>query len=264
MSNYRGFKTSPILAELYDLVPMYAVKPDVDFYVQYCSATGGKILELGCGTGRVLIPAARSGCEITGLDISEHVLTRCRDKLQLEAHDVQERVRLVQGNMIDFDIKDHFDLVIIPFRPFQQLISVDDQLACLHRIHRHLNPSGKLVFDFFQVNMAIISDPNRKEEVEDVAEFTLPDGRRLRRTHRLTALHRAEQYNDVELIYYLTDKSGNTERIVEPFPFRYFFRYEVEHLLARCGFEVRELFGDFDKTPLSDDSPEIVFVAEKI
>jgi len=106
-------------------------------------------------------------------------------------------------------------------------------------------------------------DPRRTEETEDVAEFIHPDGRRLRRCSRLVATHRAERYNDVELIYYLTERSGETKRLVQSFPFRYFFRYEVEHLFARGGFEVIELYGNFDKTPLTDDSPEMIFVGKK-
>ena len=76
------------------------------------------------------------------------------------------------------------------------------------------------------------------------------------------AFHRAEQRNDVEMIYHVTYGDGRTERLPFAFTFRYFFRYEVEHLLARCRFRVIELFGDFDRSLLRDDSPEMIFVAE--
>ena len=76
-------------------------------------------------------------------------------------------------------------------------------------------------------------------------------------------VHRAEQFSDVELIYYITDANGRTERLVQGFPMRYFFRYEVEHLLARCGFSIVDVFGDCDKSPLGDNSPEMIFVARK-
>lgn len=263
MSTYGDYEDQPMLAELYDLVPSYAKRPDIDFYLQYCLAAGGKILELGCGTGRVLLPIADADCQITGLDLSRYMLSKCRQKLQLKAKDVQNRVQLVQGEMTHFDLDDIFHLTIIPFRPFQHLISVNDQLACLRSINRHLAMKGTLIIDVFQVDLGRLNNPRFTEEVEDVAEFELSDGRRLRRTHRMTALHQAEQYNDCELIYYLTDTDGTTQRFVQTFPFRYFFRYEVEHLLARCGFKPVDLFGDFDKSPLTDDSPEMIFIAEK-
>ncbi len=122
---------------------------------------------------------------------------------------------------------------------------------------------GKLVLDLFQTDPKRINNPKYMEETEDFPEVELPDGGKFRRTHRISAFHRAEQYNDVELIFYVTYPSGKTKRLVQAFPFRYFFRYEVEHFLFRCGFKVVELFGDYDKSPLSNDSPEMIFIAEK-
>ena len=79
--------------------------------------------------------------------------------------------------------------------------------------------------------------------------------------NKVTAFHRAGQRNDVEMIYNVMHQDGRQERLVMAFPLRYFFRYEVEHLLARCGFRVQEIFGDFDRSPLRDNSPEMIFVA---
>lgn len=263
MSSHGGYEDQPLLAELYDLVPGYAERADRDFYLDLCKETEGSILELGCGSGRILLPIAQAGCRITGIDISKHMLAQCRRKLQLLPPDLQNRVRLVESDIVEFDLAEAFQSAIIPFRVLQHLIDVADQLSCLRNVNRHLALEGKLIFDVFQVNLEYINDPRSIEEREDVAQYELPDGTRLRRTSRLAALHRAEQYNDVEMIYYLTRTAGTTERIVQAFPFRYFFRYEIEHLLDRCGFRVVELFGDFDKSPLTDDSPEMIFVAKK-
>jgi len=261
--NSGTYRDNPGLAELYDLVPGYGKLADIAFYVDEYLNRGGKILELGCGTGRVLIPLAEAGAEITGLDISENMLSVCREKLEQKSKKVKNRVRLVRGDMTAFTLEETFNVIIIPFRPFQHLITVPDQLSCLRKINQHLVENGKLIFDLFQVDLNRIDNPRYLEEVEDVTEYELPDGRRLRRTHRVAAYHRTEQYNDVELIYYLTGKDGATERIVHAFPFRYFFRYEMEHLLKRSGFKIVNLFGDFDKCPLTDSSPEMIFVAEK-
>ena len=263
MSKYGGYVDQPIMAELYDLVPSYAKRADIDFYLQYCVTASGPILELGCGTGRILLPAAEAGCRMTGLDISKHMLSECHRKLQLKPAEVQSRVRTVQGDMTNFDLTESFHLSIIPFRAFLHVIAVDDQLACLRRISRHLTTGGHLILDVFQVDLKRINNPRATEESEDFAEHELPDGRRLRRTSRVVAFHPADQVNDVEMIYHLTNLDGTTERIIQAFPFRYIFRYEMEHLLARCGFKVVDLFGNFDKSPLADNSPEMIFVAEK-
>jgi SAM-dependent methyltransferase len=260
MGKHGGYEDEPIVAEFYDL---YATRSDIGFYLDYCRAAKGKILELGCGTGRILIPAADSDCQITGLDLSQHMLAKCGEKLKQKSADVQNRVRLIKDSMTDFNLNEKFRLTIIPFHAFQHLISVDDQLSCLECIHRHLEKDGKLIFDVFHVNFDKIDSPRNKEEVEADPEFELADGRRFRRTYRITAFNRAEQYNNVEIFHYLTDTDGTTIRLVQAFPFRYFFRYEVEHLLVRCGFNLVESFGDFSKAPIGDDSPEMIFVAKK-
>ena len=261
-SQYGGYEDQAFIAELYDHIPGYAGRPDQGFYLDYARSAEGKILELGCGTGRLLIPIAAAGCAIVGLDLSEHMLAKCREKLQRQPEEVQERVRIVQGDTTCFDLEETFGLVTVPFRAFQHLISLDEQIACLRCVNRHLVMGEKLILDLFQVNLRYLTDPANTEEREDF-QVEIPGGRTLRRTHRLAALHRSEQVNDVEIIYHVSHPDGHTERLVQAFPFRYFFRYEVEHLLARCGFRVAELFGSFDRSPLKDDSPEMIFVAEK-
>jgi hypothetical protein len=101
-------------------------------------------------------------------------------------------------------------------------------------------------------------------EMEVGAKIELPDGRVVHRTNRTEAFHSVEQYNDMEFIYYITYPDGRKERLVHVFPMRYFYRYEIEHLLSLCGFKVVELFGNFDKSDFCDDSSEMIFLAEKI
>ena len=123
------------LAEIYDAV--YADRDDAGFWTALAPAEGGT-LELACGTGRVLLPLARAGHEVVGLDLSPAMLARCRTRLAAEPAAVRERVRLVQADMTAFDVGRRFALVTSPFRGFQHLTAVTDQLACLGRCHAHL------------------------------------------------------------------------------------------------------------------------------
>ena len=264
MNRFGGYQDQPLLPELYDFIPSYAERRDVEFYVDLARRAKGKVLELGCGTGRILIPTAAAGCQVVGLDLATNMLTKCREKVARQPRKVQERVRLAQGDMVNFNLGETFSLITTPFRPFQHLLSLEEQLGCLRSVNRHLEEGEKLVLDVFQPDFQRLTDPKFKQETEEFPEVELPDGRRLRRTSRIVAFHRAEQYNEVELTYYVTHRDGRRERWAQRFPFRYFFRYEVEHLLARGGFRVVELFGDFDRSPLRDDSPEMIFVAEKL
>lgn len=264
MINKSGsYDTNPFLAEYYDYVPAYENRKDIDFYKKYAGDSEDEILEMGCGTGRILIPIARAGHYITGLDLSDYMLERCKEKVKKEPGEVQRRINLVKSDMSDFDIGIKFKLIIIPFRAFQHLLFFEDQLKCLECIYKHLDNEGKLIIDFFQVNMSFLTNPDYMVEKEDMSEIQLSDGRKLRRTNRIVKQHRAEQCNESEIIYYITHPQGKKERLVHAFPFRYFFRYEVVHLLARCGFRVVELFGDFDTSKLNDHSPEMIFVAKK-
>lgn len=248
------------IAEYYDASPVVNGRGDVDFYVQAVKEFGEPVLELGCGSGRVTLAVARAGFKISGLDLSPKMLAQAEEKLPPLPAKTRERVSFVQGNMANFELAERFRLAIIPFRPFQHLLDVQQQLACLLCVHKHLQPGGRLVLDFFQ------TDPRRMYDQEylrerQVAEYEMSEGRKVRLTERVTAFHRADQVNDVEMIYNVTHGDGRQERLTMAFPFRYFFRYEVEHLLARCGFQVEETFGDFDRSALRDQSPEMIFVA---
>jgi SAM-dependent methyltransferase len=256
-------------AELYDYVVPYQTRQDVTFFVEAAQASGGPVLEVACGTGRVLIPTARAGIAITGIDLSAHMLDVCARKLAQEPVDVQARAEIDQADMRDFDLGRTFQLITLPFRPFQHLIEVEDQIACLCCVQRHLAADGRLILDMFNPSLPHMAGKVTGEEQGDEPEFTMPDGRHVLRRSRIVARDVFKQYQDVELIYYVThpdggQRAGTTERLVHAFPMRYFFRYEVEHLLARCGFEVEALYADYDKSVYGSKYPgELIFVARK-
>jgi len=250
-----GYDAASELPELYDHIPVYNSRPDIEFYVNLCREAG-QAFECGCGTGRILIPAAQAGCRITGLDQSSGMLARCRAKTEALPPAVRERTTLFQTDMTRFHLGQAFPLAIAPFRPIQHLTAVADQLAFLRCVREHLAPGGRLVFDVFNPNLAMLAAPLSPDEVEDTPEQLLPCGRRMRRAFRITRKRPAEQVNDIEMIWYLDGR-----RTVQSFPFRYFFRFELEHLLALAGFEVTALYGDFDGSPFTDGSPEMIFTA---
>jgi SAM-dependent methyltransferase len=264
MRKSSGYEDQAFVAEFYDAEYSDIPRKDIEFFVDYSRKAEGKILELGCGTGRVLIPTAQAGCEITGLDLSPYMLAKCREKLANQNIDVQSRVRLIQGDMTNFTTDEQYALVTIPFRPFQHLIQASEQKDCLDCVHRHLVSKGKLLFDVFHTYLPRLIDTRYLMEMNVEPPRKLPDDRVIRRTNRTAAFHPAEQYNDMEMIYYVKHPDGREERLVHSFPMRYFFRYEMEHLLSLCGFKIVEFFGNFDKSGFTDDSPEMIFVAEKI
>ena len=188
MSRFGGYEYDESLAEFYDV--SYSTRKDIEFFVSYSRKIKGKTLELGCGTGRILIPTAIAGCEITGLDLSPFMLKKCREKIDRQPKNVQELIRTVEGNMVDFNIDERFSLITIPFRPFQHLISTEEQRGCLYCVHRHLDAGGLLILDLFHPFLPSLHEPKYQVETEDFAERKLPDGREIRRTHRSPVIHR--------------------------------------------------------------------------
>ena len=219
------------------------------------------MLEIGCGTGRVLLPIARSGVTITGLDASNAMLTRCGDKVEAEPADVRQRVSLTTGDIRDFSFADRFTLALAPFRVLQHLLTHDDQFRCLEAVRRSLEPGGRFIFDVFNPRFDLLVQ-DRSAETEETPEMRLPDGRFMRRAFSIPRVRWLEQVGEVELIYYL--RSGDAvERIVQAFPMRWYLKSELEHLVARAGFTVEAMFGGFDRRPVADDAPEFIVVARK-
>lgn len=256
--------SSDDFAAFYDHLDVYVNRADVDFFVSEAVAAGGPVLELGCGTGRVLLPCARAGATIWGLDASAAMLDRCRQELAAESEDVRSRVTLQRGDMRDFRCDTQFQLVTLPFRPFQHLITVEEQLACLASIRRALADGGRLILDVFNPSLTALVDEAALKERSSGAPFALPDGRVVERTEKVTGRDYVRQVVSVDLIFLVTNPDGRRERLVQPIQMRYLFRFEVEHLLARSGFEVVAAYCDYKRTPLdAAAAQELVFVARK-
>ena len=251
------------LAAIYDAI--YADRDDAAFWQAMAAAAGGgPILELGCGTGRVLLPLARAGFEITGLDLSAQMLERCRAKLRPEPPEVRDRVRLLPADMTSFDLGRRFAAIICPFGGFQQLRTVEQQLACLDRCRGHLLSHGTLVVDLPNTAPAPPSyagdEPADGEATAELIDWT--DGRRIRWWVTVIDYDPSQQCNECEVTYEIIEADGATRRITEKISLRYVFRYELEHLLVRSGFRVVALYGDYDRSPFANESPAMVVVAQ--
>lgn len=261
----KSYDDYQFVAEFYDHVVPYRERKDVDFYREEAERSGGPVLELGCGTGRILIPTARSGVAVTGVDLSGHMLEICRRRLLNEMEEVQSRVNLVRADMSTVRIDKRYRLVTSPFRAFQHILTVSAQIRTLENAFNHLLPTGRMILDVFNPSLYSLTADNIGEEFGDEPEFALADGRRVLRTHRIVERDHINQISSVELIYTVTDTEGRQERLIHAFKMRHLFRYEIEHLLTRCGFEVQEVYCDFDRRPYGAIYPgDLIVVARKL
>jgi SAM-dependent methyltransferase len=224
---------------------------DRAFYAQLAREQGGPVLELGCGTGRVLLPIAEAGLPCVGLDVSGNMLDVLRAKKP------PSNLELVQASMTDFDLGTRrFALIFTAFRAFQHLLAVEDQLATLTCVRRHLAQGGLFAFDVFAPNLARTA----LEHEPEAEDLRAPDGdEEIRRfvevrrdlvTQIMSAKMRHERWQGDTKV-----GEGTTDLRL-----RWYFRYELEHLLARAGLVVDALYGGFDREPY-DARREMIFVA---
>jgi SAM-dependent methyltransferase len=244
-------------ADIYDRVYSY-LDYDLPFYVQQAAVAGGRVLELGCGTGRIALAMADRGHEVVGVDISPKMVAKAAAKAK--AQGLTELARFEAGDMLDVDSGGGFALVTMPFRSFQSMLTPEDQREALANIAGQLQPSGMLVFDIFvpDVEQLGAHDEAVPFHVRDIDQ---DDGSRFVIWGQ-NAWDGVEQVNDARLIIEELDVDGRmVQRLFRDFEQRYTFRYEMQHLLELCGFTVETLYGDFDGGPVTEESDDLVWVA---
>ena len=238
---------------------------DEAFYLEEARKAGGAVLEIGCGTGRITIPIAESGVSIVGIDRAPAMLEVARRKIARLPEETRKRLRIVEGDMRTFAMDRRFDLVIIPYRAFCHLMTTGDQRRALTRIRDHLVEGGRLVFNVFDPSIEMIAAHLKPlgGSRNHMGSFPHPDtGRRVMvsTTRRYDpAAQTVEEYRFFEEL----DAEGRVvSTTVTPLFIRYAYRYEMQHLLELCGFEVEALHGDFRRGPFRHGK-EQVWVARK-
>jgi SAM-dependent methyltransferase len=239
-------------APLYDYFQK-GVKGDVKFYLDYFKNFKGKILEIGAGTGRITIPLLKQGLDITALDIAHRMLQILKEKAKKE----NLSVKTICADMRKFKLKDKFDAVIITFRTFQHMYSVKDQLATLKTIRKHLKPKGVLIFDVYNPSLKYLAKGDWQWHKDEIIK--LPGIGKVRIDYR-------NHYDMAEQMMYQEYRFSypNGKKKIIPLQMRFFFRFEIEHLLRLAGFEIKNLYGDFRKNKFKSNSTEMIWIAKPI
>lgn len=241
--------------DLYDMFST-GVAGDTEYFARL-AAKAGRVLELACGTGRTLIPMARAGARVTGVDLAPDMLKACHDKV--ETAGLQRKVTLFKGDMRRFALKQAFPLIVIPYRAFQHLLDVRDQRACLEHCREHLTRQGRLVVNLFDPNLHLMAANlnSHGNASRRVGEVNTPDGGRITATAHRTACAE-EQYFVDDWVFEKFDKQGQSQwRKSRVFSMRYFFRYEMEHLFELCGLRIEKLEGGFKGQPYRHGGEQI-------
>ena len=238
-------------ARLYDLL-FPADEAAVEFYRAEADGKGGRVLELGCGTGNKLIPIAADGHPSVGLDLSPNMLAEARRK----ADERGVSVDWLQGDMRDVDLDDEFDLIFIAANALLHLHRADDIVQCFRAVRRHLAPSGRLVFDVFNPNVRLLAgaDGTRRPRTS----FTDPDRGEVR-VDVDDAYDAAAQVTRGRW-YFSTDCEPDFQEV--SIEVRSIFPQELPVLLESAGLRLVERFGDWGGNPFAANSSIQLCVCE--
>lgn len=249
--DYLGEFHEPVQYDLEDDLGSGGVDPSRDFYVTLAQQTGGPVLELACGTGRVTLPIAQQGIDITGLEIAPAMLAHARHKAQQQGL----AVRWVAGDARTVQLSEKFKLIFMTGNAFQAFLNNRDQRALLQTVHAHLAIDGVWAFETRNPNWSdLTTDLNETEWLA----YTGPQGRAVRVTE-------IREYDPVAQVLAYTlwrrwqEAAGPQVRTTR-IALRYTFPQELNALLDYHGFRIVQQQGDWNGNPLTGASPSIITV----
>ncbi|HEY7794969.1 MAG TPA: class I SAM-dependent methyltransferase [Gaiellaceae bacterium] len=226
------------IARLYD--PWSAsVTEDVEFYVEEAVASGGPVVELACGTGRIAVPIAKAGIRLIGVDGSAGMLEVAREYARVEG--VEELLDLRHGDLREPPVPERVPLVLIPFRSLLHMTTEADRLRALEAARKLLLPAGRLVFDVFAPSAEDVEDTHGRWLEREPGIFERADWDENERTLTLS-VRRGEEASTMLLAW-----------LSPP---------EWRLLLDRAGFDVEAQWGWFDRRPFAGGE-DVVFAARR-
>ena len=241
--------------DLYDIL-FTGIDYAIDFYVKLAREAKGPVLDIACGTGRILLPCMQAGAEADGLDFSEAMLATCRKK----AAALGLSPALFQADMSDFQLPIRYSLIMITFNAFIHNLTQEAQIRCLELCREHLASGGLLVFDTFFPSLAYSSIPENTRVLElegrdprTALPFRLYDTRSFDRVKQIQ-----RSINEIEFL----DADGkilSTHR--STFSTRWSYKEEMALLLRTAGFARWDIHGDFDGKPLTQETDGMVVFA---
>jgi SAM-dependent methyltransferase len=221
--------------ELYDLL-FPSVEP---FYLEQAPKRGGRVLELGCGTGRLTVSIAQRGIDIVGVDLSDSMLAAARNKARAAGVEVP----FIHADMRDLDLDGRFETILIPGNSLLHLLTNEELKQCLAGVRRHLAPGGQLAFDISKWDMSRYArDPAQRYPAFTQGEISVDE---------TSSYDPAAQVRDV--VWYLSTVRAADFRRIE-YRLRVIFPQELLLLLEIAGFHLEARYGEFTREPFEASS----------
>lgn len=244
-----SFEYPDFVARFYDVIyKKVRSGVDTEYFMDKILSAGGKVLEIGVGTGRFFIDALAKGADIYGIDISENMINVLKNKLAPENH-----YRIITGDATHMKLDFKFNLIIAPFRVFSHILETDSQILFLNNVYNHLSDNGRFIFDLFVPSPKLMA-----EGIDNVTDFEgeYEPGKKVRRIV-------SSKTDIVNQLLYVTMKfiwDEDNKQIEKEWKFqmRIFFRHELEYLIKLSKLNLVNIYGDYRENPLNSESKEFI------
>ena len=234
---------------------------DLLLYQRLSDQYPGEILDVGCGTGRVLIHLAQAGCRTHGIDSDAAMLDRLARKLRSMPH-LQDHISYAHADARRYDCEREFALILLSYNALMHFHEQESQIALLGKLRGWLADEGRLVIDLPNAGAAFAAQDTDALTLERT--FLEPESGHQIMLQSVSWLDRAAQILHVEWIYDEMDGDGQIKRMIAPHQLRYFFLPELTLLLKLCGFAVDAVYGDTDETPFEDGCERMIVFARPV
>jgi SAM-dependent methyltransferase len=236
----------------YDTLNSFMVA-DIPFYVEEARRSGGPVLELACGTGRLAIPIAQAGVEIVGLDLSPPMLAHAH----MKADSAGVKVEFVDGDCRSLELGRKFALIFMAFNSMQHLHDYESLAGLFRSVRKHLAEGGRFLFDVFNPNLEILARNPEDRCLE--REYEDPDRKGTMRFENSINYDDASQVSHIKCYFVRRGDHGEELDVrVEELHLRSFFPQELDLLVRSQGFESVEKFGNFERKPFGSGDPKQV------
>jgi SAM-dependent methyltransferase len=234
---------------------------DIPFYLQLAEEYGGPLLDVGCGTGRIMFPIAQAGYEIHGIDNERAMLERAEAQLQ-GMPQLQKRLRFYEGDIRTFEMPTRFKLTLVPYNGMMHFHDQETQLQVLRQLRKWTRDDGILVLDLPNAGDVYASQDTEAVTLERT--FLEPETGHMVMQQSVSYLDRVQQLMRITWIYDEITFDGTVKRTFAPLVLYYYFYSEIRLLLAQTGFEVTDVYGDLDYGPFVDGCERMIVIARAV
>ena len=238
-------------ADIYD--GMNTDLTDLPFYKRWLPKNkDAQILELCCGTGRLTLPIAKDGYNISGVDFTSSMLKQAKVKASEEGLDIE----FIEADMRTLDLPKKYDLIFIPFNSIHHLYENEDLFRAFSSVKKHLKEGGSFLMDCFNPNIQFIVEGGKQQKL--ISKYTTSDGRNVV-IKEIMRYNKRSQVNRIEWHYFINGEFNSVQNL----DMRMFFPQELDTYLEFNGFKIIHKFGSFEEEAFNNTSDKQIFVCQQ-